>query len=175
MPDAGFLLRREKVALGSLEEVHDGLVFERWRIGEVDHDLCAAQGPFEPLAGDGVDARIWRGRENLVTARAQNGDGLRTDQAGAADDYDLHDLPSLPDDWRPLKGRCRCEKTHGASSRAFRRQPERRQKAFPPYARPGANPNAAVPIFVPLLLQRLCAGRSETPGEAGRGNRQPRF
>src|SRR5215211_5790631 len=32
-------------------------------------------------------------------ALAQNGDGLRADQAGAADDDDLHGLPSLVDDW----------------------------------------------------------------------------
>src|SRR3954469_22390129 len=31
----------------------------------------------------------------LVAARAQEGDSLRADQAGAADHDDLHDLPSL--------------------------------------------------------------------------------
>jgi hypothetical protein len=36
-----------------------------------------------------------------VAALAQNGDGLRADQAGAADDDDLHGLSSLVDDWRP--------------------------------------------------------------------------
>src|SRR5579863_6150362 len=96
MLDAGLFLCREKMALGSFKEVHDRLVLERRRIGKVDHDLRAGKGYFEPLAGDGVDARIWRGGEDLVTARAQNGDGLRADQAGAADDYDLHDGPSLP-------------------------------------------------------------------------------
>src|SRR5262249_9135958 len=30
-----------------------------------------------------------------MAATAQNGDGLRADQAGAADDDDLHDLPPL--------------------------------------------------------------------------------
>jgi hypothetical protein len=30
-----------------------------------------------------------------VAALAQNGDGLRADQAGAADDDDLHGLPPL--------------------------------------------------------------------------------
>jgi hypothetical protein len=33
-----------------------------------------------------------------VAALAQNGDGLRADQAGATDDDDLHGLPSLVDD-----------------------------------------------------------------------------
>src|SRR5205823_253777 len=50
----------------------------------------AGHGLFEALAGDAVDAGIWRGGDDLVTALAQNGDGLRADQAGAADDDDLH-------------------------------------------------------------------------------------
>jgi hypothetical protein len=40
----------------------------------------------------------------VEAALAQNGDGLRADQAGAADDDDLHGLPSIVDDWRPLEG-----------------------------------------------------------------------
>src|SRR6267142_3121932 len=39
-----------------------------------------------------------------MAALAQNGDGLRADQAGAADHDDLHGLTSLVDDWRPLNG-----------------------------------------------------------------------
>jgi hypothetical protein len=35
-----------------------------------------------------------------VAALAQNGDSLGTDQAGAADDDDLHGSTSLVDDWR---------------------------------------------------------------------------
>jgi hypothetical protein len=62
---------------------------------EVDHYLRAGHGLLEPLAGDGIDARIRRGGDDLVAPLAQNGDGLRADQAGAADDDDLHDLPSL--------------------------------------------------------------------------------
>jgi hypothetical protein len=38
-----------------------------------------------------------------VAALAQNRDGLRADQAGAADDDDLHGSPSL-DDWRAAEG-----------------------------------------------------------------------
>jgi len=34
-----------------------------------------------------------RGGDQLVAALAQNGDGLRADQAGAAADDDLHDHP----------------------------------------------------------------------------------
>jgi hypothetical protein len=49
-------LRREKVAAGGLEELQDGLVFERGRVGQVDHHLRAGHDLFEPLAADGVDA-----------------------------------------------------------------------------------------------------------------------
>jgi hypothetical protein len=61
-----------------------------WDTGEVDHHLRASQGPFKPLAGDGVDAALGRGGDDLVAALAQNGDGLRANQSGAADDDDLH-------------------------------------------------------------------------------------
>jgi len=92
-PDSGRGLRREKVAAGGLEELQHRLVFKRRRIGEVDHHLRAGHGLLDALAGDGVDAGIWRSGDDLVAARAQNGDGLRSDQTGAADDDDLHGLP----------------------------------------------------------------------------------
>jgi hypothetical protein len=79
--DARCGLRRHKVAAGGLEEFQHRLVFKRGRIGEVDHRLRAGQGVFEPLAGDGVDAAIGRGGDDLVAAPAQNGNGLRADQA----------------------------------------------------------------------------------------------
>jgi hypothetical protein len=65
------------------------------RIGEVDHHLRAGHGLLEALAGDGVDAAVGRGGDDLVAALAQNGDTLRADQAGAADDEDLHGYPPL--------------------------------------------------------------------------------
>src|SRR6516164_911748 len=92
--DARCGLRREQVAAGGLEEFQHRLVFKRGRIGEVDHHLRAGQGRFESLAGDGVDAGVGRGGDDLVAALAQNGGGLRADQAGAADDDDLHDFTS---------------------------------------------------------------------------------
>jgi hypothetical protein len=49
-----------------------------------------------------IDARVRRGGDGLVAALAQNGDGLRADQAGAADDDDLHGLPSLATVYPPL-------------------------------------------------------------------------
>ena len=39
-----------------------------------------------------------------VAPLAQNGDGLRANQAGTADDDDLHSLSSVVDDWRPPNG-----------------------------------------------------------------------
>src|SRR5215831_6962503 len=106
VPDAGCGLRREKVAPGGLEEFQHRLVFKRWRIGEVDHHLRAGHGLLDTLAGDGVDAAIGRGGEDLVTALAQNRDGLRADQAGAANDDDLHGLPSVVDDRCPPRRIC---------------------------------------------------------------------
>src|ERR1700741_3371562 len=90
VPDAGCGLRRKKVEPGSLKKLQHRLVFPGGRVGEVDHHLRAGQGLFEPLAGDGVDAGIRRSGDDLMAAPAQNGDGLRADQAGAADDDDLH-------------------------------------------------------------------------------------
>src|SRR5262249_31774905 len=58
-----------------------------------DHHLRAGHGLLEALAGDGVDAGIGRGGDDLVAALAQNGDGLRADQTGAADHDDLHSDP----------------------------------------------------------------------------------
>jgi hypothetical protein len=54
-----------------------------------------------------------------VAAPAQNGDGLRADQAGAADDDDLHGVPSLIDDWRPSNGfDCKCGRHPNLNVRA---------------------------------------------------------
>src|SRR6516162_5088007 len=95
VPDARRGLRRQKVAPGGLEELQHRLVFKRGRVGEIDHHLRAGHGLFDALAGDGVDAAVGRGGGDLVTALTQNGDGLRTDQAGSADHDDLHGLTPL--------------------------------------------------------------------------------
>jgi hypothetical protein len=62
---------------------------------EVDHHLRAGQGLFEPLAVTLFDAAFGRGGHDLLTPLAQNGNGLRADQATTADDDDLHGLPPL--------------------------------------------------------------------------------
>src|ERR1700693_2389907 len=110
-------------------------------MGEVDPHLRAGHGLFEALAGDAVDAGIGRGGDDLVAALTQNGDGLRADQASAADDDDLHGLPSLVDDWkcsgsqasalgfgfqlRPLKKESAPSETGRRCGNVRRRNPER--------------------------------------------------
>src|SRR5260221_282730 len=59
-------------------------------MGRLDPRLRAGLALLEALAGDAVDAGLGRGGDDLMAALAQNGDGLRADQAGAADDDDLH-------------------------------------------------------------------------------------
>src|SRR3954466_12405031 len=67
---AGSGLGREKIAPGSLEKFQHGLVFERRRIGEVNHHLRAGQGVLESLACKGVDPALRRGGEDLVATPA---------------------------------------------------------------------------------------------------------
>ena len=50
------------------------------------------------LIGSKTVAILRQGGDDVVAALAQNGDGLRAEQAGAADHDDLHGLPSLVDD-----------------------------------------------------------------------------
>jgi hypothetical protein len=64
-------------------------------LGEVDHHLCAGHCFFEPFSGDGVDATFRRRRDDLVAAPAQNGNGLRANQASTADHDYLHGLVSF--------------------------------------------------------------------------------
>jgi hypothetical protein len=65
--------------------------------------LRTRYGLFEALAGDAVDGIFGRGGEDLVAALTQDGDGLRADQVGAADN-DLHGVPSVVDCWRRQMG-----------------------------------------------------------------------
>jgi hypothetical protein len=70
MANAGGLLRRKKVALGSLEKLQYRLVFERRRIGEIHNDLCPHKNLVEPLAGERVDPALGRCCDHLVTTLA---------------------------------------------------------------------------------------------------------
>ena len=82
---------REQVAARGLEEVEHGLVFERGRIGHVDHHLRARERFDQAFAGERVDARLGRGRHGLVAALLKKLDELAADEAGAADDNDFHE------------------------------------------------------------------------------------
>src|SRR5262245_58152734 len=91
--DSACGLSRVKVASGGLEEFQHRLLSKLRRVVEVDHHLRAGHGLLEALAGDGVDAGVGRGSDDLVATLSQNGNGLRPDQACAADDDDSHCEP----------------------------------------------------------------------------------
>ena len=78
-----------------------------------------------------VMAAAGRGGDDIVATLAQNGNGLRADQAGAADDDDLHGLPSLVDDWRPLNANT-SEKKSGLNARASCKHVRMSRDLFPP-------------------------------------------
>ena len=71
MPHAGGRFRGEQVAAGGLEELQDRLVLERRRVRHVDDDLGAGERLGQPLAGDGVDARVGRCRQDLMALLAK--------------------------------------------------------------------------------------------------------
>src|SRR5262249_12688454 len=77
------------------------LVLEAWRISEVDDDVRALQGVGDTHAGNGVDARIRRCRQHVVSSPAQPLHRFRSDESGAPDDDDLHaQSPALRvEDW----------------------------------------------------------------------------
>src|SRR5215207_242718 len=85
--DPGLGLRRQEVAARSFEEFQHRLVFERGRIGEVDHHLRARHRLRETLASDDVHARTRRGSDDLMARLTQTRDDLGPDQAGAADEH----------------------------------------------------------------------------------------
>ena len=69
------------------------------RLCALRHACCRStrKGALGNFLNDAVDAGLRRGSDDLVADLAQNGDGLRADEAGAADHDDLHGLPSLVD------------------------------------------------------------------------------
>ena len=93
VPHAGGRLRREQVAGCGLEEVEHGRVVPRGCVRHVDDDLGALECFGEPLARERVDSRVRRRRERLVTGLPQLLDELRPNEAGSADDNDLHLVP----------------------------------------------------------------------------------
>ena len=82
--------RRQDVPRRGQEEVHDLRVVPQRCIRDVDDYLGTLERFCQSLAGDRVDARVRRRRERLVAVLAQFLDELRPDQAGSADNNDLH-------------------------------------------------------------------------------------
>ena len=90
---AGGRLCGEQVAGCGLEEVEHGRVFPGGCVRHVDDDLGALECFGEPLARERVDSRVRRRRERFVTALPQLLDELRPNEAGSANDNDLHLVP----------------------------------------------------------------------------------
>src|SRR3954470_17489237 len=76
MLHAGSRFRRKEVATGRREEVHGGPILGRWRVRHVHDDLNAGERRRQALASERVDARIRRGGDNLMSARAQQANEL---------------------------------------------------------------------------------------------------
>jgi hypothetical protein len=66
----------EKVTRGGGEELHDRRVLERRGVRDVDDDRRALKGFGHTLAGEGVDARVWRCRHGLMAVFPQLGHEL---------------------------------------------------------------------------------------------------
>ncbi|MDT4829574.1 hypothetical protein FQZ97_629970 [compost metagenome] len=95
MPDPGSLFRSGEVTSGLLEEVQHGGIFERRRVGDIDDDIGPFKRPLQAFTGDRVDTGVRRGREDIMPLLAQVRAELGADQAGSANDYDLHLCVSL--------------------------------------------------------------------------------
>ena len=89
-PSRGF--RREKIAARRLKELHHGLVLERRGVRHVHDDLGVRERFRQPLASDGVDARVRGSGHDLMAALTQSVNDVRADKAAAANDDDFHRL-----------------------------------------------------------------------------------
>ena len=77
------------------EEVRRGCLFERGRVRDVNEDCCPREHFRDALAGDRVDARVWRCGYGLVPVLAKHLHELRADEPRAADNHDLHVATSV--------------------------------------------------------------------------------
>jgi hypothetical protein len=91
MGDPGRVLGVEQVRGRGREECEHVGVGERRRIRDIHHRVRPHQNVCEPLASNGVHARIRRRRDGLVTLLGEMLDDLGSDEARASDDNDLHD------------------------------------------------------------------------------------
>jgi hypothetical protein len=90
MPHSSGAFRGEEIAARRLEEIQNGLVFERGRVRNIHDDLGAGESFGQSLTGDGVDAGCGRGRDCLMAVLAKSFDQLSSDEAATPDYHDLH-------------------------------------------------------------------------------------
>src|SRR5262245_38937225 len=119
MTHSGGLFRGHEIAARGLEKCHDRVVREVRGVCDVDDDLRAGNSFGEPFAGDGVDARVGRRRDDLMALLTQVRHYLTADEAGSADDNDLHDGSPSGGCWWMKDGLWRAERLFGDVQIAF--------------------------------------------------------
>ena len=77
MAHARSRFRGEEIAGRRLEKLQHRGVLERGRVGHVDDDVRPGEDLGQALAGEGVDARVRRRRQGLMSLLTETGDGLR--------------------------------------------------------------------------------------------------
>ena len=70
----------EEVAGGGLEELHDGVVLERRRVGDVDDDGGTFERVRQAFAREGVDTRGRRGGQHLDALISERGHDFRAER-----------------------------------------------------------------------------------------------
>src|SRR6185437_14991447 len=132
--------------------------------------LRAGESLFQPLAGDRVDAAFGRGGDDVVAALAQDGDRLRADQTGAADDDDFHGLTSIVLfflGWMPCGRRSRSRTRSSSEPRAVPRDSAAcRRPESPPIALRGEvkNTGATATIIATATIMMMRRPSARTCG-----------
>ena len=80
----------QKIAPRSLEEFHDGLVFERRRVCNVHYNLGAHQHLCQALAAESIHARRRRGGNHFMTFCLEALDQFGTNETGSANNDNFH-------------------------------------------------------------------------------------
>ncbi|MNY44181.1 hypothetical protein D3C86_1791860 [compost metagenome] len=91
--DTGCLLRRRKVAAGRLEEMQDGIIRERWRVGHVHDNLRPGKCLAQAFACQRIHAGLRRRGNDFMALPGKPGDDLAADQASTSNHNDLHHAP----------------------------------------------------------------------------------
>jgi hypothetical protein len=94
MAHAGCGLGSQQIATRSLEELHDGLVFERGRVRKVNYHLRPRQRSRQPFTRERVDARVRGCSKHFLAALAKNRHELGSDESSSTYHYDLHNAAS---------------------------------------------------------------------------------